>query len=98
MNLPTLENELHTADGRKGWIGTWYSHTSDDSMEPVEEPIAERYIDETKMLMLGSAPPGITKRWTLRVKGFLKVEKDTKFEFGLTTAGRAKVGDFFSSK
>ncbi|TEB18147.1 hypothetical protein FA13DRAFT_1746415 [Coprinellus micaceus] len=91
MNLPTLENELYTADGRKGWIGTWHSHTSDDSMEPIEEPIADRYIDETRMFISTSTPPGITKRWTLRVKGFLKVERSTKFEFGLTTAGRAKL-------
>ena len=91
MNLPTLEEELYTADGRKGWIGTWHSHTSDDSMKPIEEPIADRYIDETRMFISTSTPPGITKRWTLRTKGYLKVEKDTKFEFGLTTAGRAKV-------
>ncbi|KAJ3505186.1 hypothetical protein NMY22_g17672 [Coprinellus aureogranulatus] len=91
MNLPTLENELYTADGRKGWIGTWYSHTSDDSMEPVGQPIADRYIDETRMFISTSTPPGITKRWTMKVKGSFKVEKDTKFEFGLTAAGRAKL-------
>ncbi|TEB28299.1 glycoside hydrolase [Coprinellus micaceus] len=54
MNLPTLENELHTADGRKGWIGTGGS---------------------------------------LRVKGFLKVEKDTKFDS--TVDGNLRRGESF---
>ncbi|KAF6758454.1 beta-glucosidase [Ephemerocybe angulata] len=91
MNLPTLEYDLVTADGRQGWLGTWHSHTEDEGMTPIEEPIADRFIDETRMFISTSTPPGITKRWTLRLKGYLKREYDCKFEFGLTAAGRAKL-------
>lgn len=39
-----------------------------------------------------SYPQNITKRWTLKLRGQLKPrEKDTEFEFGLISAGRAKV-------
>lgn len=91
MNLPTLERDLFTADGRLGWIGTWHRHLDDESMTPIEQPIADRYIDETRMFISTSTPPGITKRWTLRLRGFIKRDYDCKFEFGLTAAGRAKV-------
>ncbi|KAF6758389.1 beta-glucosidase [Ephemerocybe angulata] len=91
MNLPTLEYDLVTADGRQGWLGTWHSHTEDEGMTPIEEPIADRFIDETRMFISTSTPPGITKRWTLRLKGYIKREYDCKFEFGLTAAGRAKL-------
>jgi len=92
MNLPTLERELYTADGRKGWIATWHNHTSDDSFVAIDEPVSDRYVDETRCFISTSYGKGITtRRWTLKLKGFMKVEKDTKFEFGLTASGRAKV-------
>ena len=95
MNLPTLEYDLFTADGKRGWIGTWHSHLGDDSMTPIEEPIADRFIDETRIFISTSTPKGITKRWTLKLRGYLKKDYDCKFEFGLTAAGRAKVSSFF---
>ncbi|TFK20101.1 glycoside hydrolase family 3 protein [Coprinopsis marcescibilis] len=91
MNLPTLENDLVTESGERGWTGTWHAHTSDDSLIPVEEPIETRLIDETRMFISTSTPKGITKRWTLRLRGYIQKERDTNFEFGLTVAGRAKL-------
>ncbi|KAJ2929628.1 hypothetical protein H1R20_g7478, partial [Candolleomyces eurysporus] len=91
MNLPTLEYDLFTADGKRGWIGTWHSHLDDDSMTPIEKPIADRFIDETRIFISTSTPKGITKKWTLRLRGYLKKDYDCKFEFGLTAAGRAKL-------
>ncbi|KAG5651698.1 hypothetical protein H0H81_007757 [Sphagnurus paluster] len=92
MSLPTLEYELFTPTGERGWVGTWHSHENDDSMVPLETPIATRLIDETRIFISTSTPPGITRRWTLRLRGQLAPrEKDLDFEFGLTTAGRAKL-------
>lgn len=90
--LPTLEHELLTPEGKHGWIGSWYSHKSDDSMEPLPEPLKEQFVDETRMFISTSYPNGITHRWTLIMEGVLAPrEKDCEFEFGLCVAGRAKV-------
>lgn len=90
--LPTLEPELLTPDGKAGWTGSWYSHKSDDSMEPLPEPMKKQFVDETKLFILTSHPKGITKRWSLVMEGQLKPkDKDCEFEFGLIVTGRAKV-------
>ncbi|TFK64154.1 glycoside hydrolase family 3 protein [Pluteus cervinus] len=91
-NLPTLEYDLFTSSGERGWIGTWHRHENDDSLVPIEEPVATQYIDETRIFISTSTPVGITKRWTLRLRGHLKPRpSDVDFEFGLTAAGRAKL-------
>lgn len=90
--LPSLDYELFTVTGERGWVGTWYSHVDDESMTPVENPIATSIIDETRVFISTSSPKGITRRWTLRLRGQLKPRPyDCQFEFGLTAAGRAKV-------
>lgn len=92
MTMPTLEQELLTEDGQTGWIGSWYSHLSDTSMTPVEKPLSSHFIDETRVFISTSYPKELTKRWTLKLRGFLRPRKvDTPFEFGLLVAGRAKV-------
>ncbi|KAG6844543.1 hypothetical protein H0H87_006027 [Tephrocybe sp. NHM501043] len=91
MTMPTLENELVTSSGERGWIGSWHSHESDDSLTPVENVLETRHIDETRMFISTSVPKNITKRWSLRLRGTLKPRPyDCAFEFGLTAAGRAK--------
>jgi beta-glucosidase len=61
-------------------------------MAVVEEPLQTRVINETHIFVTLSAPEGITRRWTLRLRGQLVPrERDTVFEFGLSVAGRAKV-------
>lgn len=112
--MPTLDYELFTPEGKRGWTGYWHTHENDDSMTALPEPIKTQYIDETRifirsvvtlipnarmltLLFSTSYPETITKRWTLRLKGQLKPrEKDTLFEFGLVSAGRAKVCSPFS--
>ncbi|KII89537.1 glycoside hydrolase family 3 protein [Plicaturopsis crispa FD-325 SS-3] len=92
MTMPSLDYEMFTANGERGWIGTWHNHTSDDSMEVVEEPIQTSLIDETRMFISTSYPKGITRKWTLRLRGQLAPRpKDTNFEFGLIASGRAKL-------
>ncbi|KAG6825905.1 hypothetical protein H0H92_001914 [Tricholoma furcatifolium] len=92
MSMPTLEDELLTPTGERGWIGTWHTHENNDSMVPIEEPIETRLIDETRVFISTSAPQGITRKWTLRLRGQLKPRPyDRSFEFGLTAAGRAKL-------
>ncbi|THH33096.1 hypothetical protein EUX98_g1111 [Antrodiella citrinella] len=89
---PTLDYDIYTADGKRGWIGEWFAHESDESMTPVAKPIRTQFIDETKIFISTSYPDGITKKWTLRLKGQLKPrETDCLFEFGLLSSGRAKL-------
>jgi len=82
---------MFTANGRRGWIGEWHSHI-DDSMTALDDVLEERLIDETRMFISTSVPKGITRKWTLRLRGQLKPRPyDVDFEFGLTVTGRAKV-------
>jgi len=90
--MPTLDYDIFTESGERGWIGTWHTHESDDSLVPIETPVKTQYIDETQMFISASYPEGITKKWSLRLNGYLKPrEHDCKFEFGLIASGRAKV-------
>lgn len=90
--MPSLDFEIVTTTGQPGWLGTWHKHEGDDSMVVVEEPLQTRVIRETRIFVGSEAPEGITRRWTLRLRGQLVPrEKDAVFEFGLAVAGRAKV-------
>lgn len=51
MQMPTLENELLTEDGKPGWMGYFYSHENDDSLVPLDTVTATRYIDETRIFL-----------------------------------------------
>jgi beta-glucosidase len=90
--MPTLDYDLFTESDKRGWMGTWHRHENDDSLVAFEEPVKTQYIDETRLFISTSYPENITKKWTLRLKGYLKPrDHDCKFEFGLAAAGRAKV-------
>ncbi|KDQ59962.1 glycoside hydrolase family 3 protein [Jaapia argillacea MUCL 33604] len=91
MTLPSLDYDIFTPSGQPGWLGTWYSHTSPDSMTPLSVPFKKQVIDETRIFISAEAPVGITKRWTLKLEGVIKREEDCLFEFGLIAAGRAKL-------
>lgn len=92
MTMPSLDYELFSEDGERGWIGTWYTHENDESMKAAHKAFASRLVDETRIFVSTSAPEGITRRWTLKLEGYLKPRpNDVLFEFGLTVAGRAKV-------
>ncbi|KAF5348348.1 hypothetical protein D9758_010946 [Tetrapyrgos nigripes] len=96
MNLPTLETMLTVEkDGQKeGWTVRWFKHKSDESMVSLDEPLAgqDRFVDETRIFISTSYPAELTRRWTLKLQGWLKPqEKDVEWEFGLTSAGRAKL-------
>ncbi|EIM87989.1 beta-glucosidase [Stereum hirsutum FP-91666 SS1] len=92
MTMPSLDWDMFTADGKRGWMGTWHKHESEESMSIVEEPYATNLIDETRIFVSLSAPKGITRRWTLRLKGQLKPKTYAcDFEFGMSVSGRAKL-------
>jgi beta-glucosidase len=94
--MPSLDYDLFTESGERGWIGTWHTHEHEESMVPLPQPVKTQYIDETRLFISTSYPENITKKWTLKLTGYLKPrEHDCKFEFGLTAAGRAKVMFFF---
>jgi beta-glucosidase len=93
MEIPTLDFELTTPNGERGWIGSWYAHETDESMTPVNTPMETQLVDETRIFISTSVPKNITRRWTLKLEGQLKPRvHDCTFEFGLTVSGRAKVG------
>ncbi|KIJ63447.1 glycoside hydrolase family 3 protein [Hydnomerulius pinastri MD-312] len=92
MEMPTLDFELTTPTGERGWIGSWYPHEHDESMTALSKPMETRLVDETRIFISTSAPKGITRRWTMKLEGQLKPrEHDCTFEFGLTVSGRAKL-------
>ncbi|KAJ8488421.1 hypothetical protein ONZ51_g3578 [Trametes cubensis] len=92
MQMPTLENEIVTDDGRPGWIGSFHSHEDDNSMRPVDKPLKTMHIDETRIFLSTDYPKELTKRFTLRLRGQLKPrDHDCEYEFGLLSAGRAKL-------
>jgi len=87
-----LDDQLVTETGERGWIAEWFSHVDDDSMIPVDKPIATRLVDETRIFISTSTPPGITTRWTMKLRGKMRTRpQGTKFEFTLMSAGRAKL-------
>ena len=91
-SLPSLEYDIFTASGARGWIGSWHSHVNDESLVPYEDPMARQLIDETRLFIGMSTPRGISRVWTLKLRGFLKPRPyDCTFEFELTVAGRARV-------
>jgi len=78
--------------GKRGWTAEWYPHESDDSVKPLDTPIATQFLDETRLFVNTSHPEGITRKWTMKLRGFLKPKPyNIDFEFGLIVAGRAKV-------
>ncbi|THH14189.1 hypothetical protein EW146_g6124 [Bondarzewia mesenterica] len=92
MTLPSLDFDIFTETGERGWIGTWHKHESDESMNALDEPLETHLIDETRIFVSLSAPGGLTRRWTLKLRGQLRPRPyDTDFEFGLSVAGRAKL-------
>lgn len=95
--MPSLDYEMFTASGERGWIASWHKHAGNDSMEMVDDVYEEMLLDETRVFVSVDAPKGITRRWTVKLRGQLKPrEKDCLFEFGLIVAGRAKVWSFLS--
>ena len=90
--MPSLDYDIFTHSGERGWIGSWHSHLDDDSLIPLDEVLETQLIDETQMFIGTSVPQGITKRWTMKLRGYLKPRPyDCIFEFGLAASGRAKV-------
>ena len=91
-NMPSLDYDLTTESGERGWTVSWYSHTEEDPMKPLPDPVRTVTCTETYALLADAKTPGLTERWTIKMRGFLVPrDRDTEFEFGLTVAGRAKL-------
>lgn len=90
--MPLLDDDIFTQSGERCWIGNWHNHVDDDSLIPLDEVLETRLIDETRVFFSTSVPQGITRRWTMKLRGYLKPRPyDCTFEFGLMVARRAKV-------
>lgn len=48
---PTLDYDIYTEDGKRGWNAEWFAHESDDSMTPVAKPIRTQFLDETRIFI-----------------------------------------------
>ena len=91
MTLPSLDFDIYTEEGERGWIGSWFNN-GPDNITAIGEPVKVQLVDETNILVSTSAPKGLTEAWTLKLQGKLRPRTaDTLFEFGLTVAGRAKL-------
>ncbi len=51
MTMPTLDYQLQTGDGRRGWIGEWFANENDDSLVAVGDPVRVTYFDETRIFI-----------------------------------------------
>lgn len=88
--LPSLDYDIINAKGGKGFDAEWYSHDEND--QPLTTPHKLLEVDETNIFISTSTPKEISTRWTMKLRGFMRPrDEDTKFEFGLTVAGRAKL-------
>ncbi|KAG2737074.1 hypothetical protein P692DRAFT_20813455 [Suillus brevipes Sb2] len=67
METPTLDYELFTLSGERGWTSTWYAHQDDESVTVLNTPYSTRLVDETRIFISTSAPKGITRRWTMKL-------------------------------
>ena len=93
--LPSLDHDIFTQSGKRGFIASWYKHVGGDSLIPHDEVLETGLIDETNLIFAGSLPQGLTETYTLELRGHLKPRPyDCIFEFGLSVAGRAKVRNF----
>ncbi|KAH7102580.1 beta-glucosidase [Auriculariales sp. MPI-PUGE-AT-0066] len=91
-NMPTLDYDLFSEDGKPGWTLSWYPHSATEPMTALPEPVRVEHCTETYALLADAKTPGLTERWTIKLRGFLAArERDTEFEFGLTVAGRGKM-------
>ncbi|KAH9830943.1 putative beta-glucosidase from glycoside hydrolase family GH3 [Rhodofomes roseus] len=86
---PTLENYLKTLSGERGWTCTFYKHDVNGS--PIEDPVAEFVLTDTRIRLNDFLPAGLTPTWTIKLKGLLAMEKTATYELGLTVAGRGKL-------
>lgn len=51
MQMPTLDYDILTADGKRGWTGEWFTHENDDSMIPIGAPVRTQFFDETRIFI-----------------------------------------------
>ncbi|TFK42861.1 glycoside hydrolase family 3 protein [Crucibulum laeve] len=86
--LPTLENNLLTPTGERGWLCTFYSH---DNVGNPWKPIGEFILQDTRVKLNDFLPPGLTPTWSIKLQGKLNITQSAVFELGLTVAGRAKL-------
>ncbi|KAJ2912342.1 hypothetical protein MD484_g8076, partial [Candolleomyces efflorescens] len=78
--------DLFTADGKLGWIGTWHSHLDDDSMPPIETPIADRFIDETRVFISTSTPHRVSLNAVTRLQAVMPTYQIRTFNSAVVTA------------
>lgn len=87
--LPTLEDQLVTHDGRRGWLCVFYAHDENGSGKLTE--VARYVLQDTRIKLNDFLPEGLGSEWTIKLTGKLTHDETRPFELGLTVAGRAKL-------
>ncbi|KAG8855137.1 hypothetical protein FRB96_007175 [Tulasnella sp. 330] len=80
--------KLTAPNGKPGWEATFFSQ--DAKGEPLEE-VGRYVILDSRVKLNDTLPAGITREWTLKLNGSLKIDSTGPFELGLTVSGRAKL-------
>lgn len=83
--LPTLESYLKTAKGERGWTCTFYQV---DDKGIFTEPVAEFILEDTRVKLNDFIPNGLGDEWGIKLQGYLTVDHDMPFEFGLAVSGK----------
>lgn len=86
---PTLEAYLKTPSGQPGWSCTFFNH--DANGNSTGDPVAEFFLQDTRVKLNDFLPKGLTETWTIKLHGRLTMDKTADYEMGLTVAGRAKL-------
>ncbi|EJD35757.1 beta-glucosidase [Auricularia subglabra TFB-10046 SS5] len=91
-SLPSLDYELLTPEGKRGWRMEYYNHSTEHPDKPLDKPVRTLDVTESTVLLNDANLDDMTPEWTLRLRGVLAPrDADGEFEFGLTVSGRAKL-------
>lgn len=94
-SLPGLIENLVTADGDRGVIMEFYKSSFDDrSPSRDEQPFDRKVIDYSYLFLYGYENPqteAIEPLYYAKLEGFLEVEEDGLYEFGLAVFGSGQL-------
>ena len=76
LKMPSLDYDMQTDSGERGWTGTWFQHTEEESMTAKDTPLLKQHITETSCFFSLSVPKGLTRIYSLKLEGVKQAQKD----------------------
>jgi len=95
--LPVLDHDFLTPDGKPGWRMEFYAHDPQDLDKPLYNKPVHVFdeVNETQIHLNDSTVAniqGLTPQWSVKCKGYLVPQDyDGEFEFGVGVIGRARL-------